>query len=700
MYLAISLDRFIAVIGTGVVLLVAGSVSAQTVVVDNADPGFSVLSGSWSTGTSSPDKYGSDYRYTSSGGSLSEVEWTPDLPEAGQYQVSVWYPEGSNRADNAPYTVHHASGSTLFRVNQQINGGQWNVLGVFDFDVGDASVTLSDDANPSVVIADAVRFVGVDPQPAFRAFWADAFSPGFKSASEINAMVGRAQQGNYNAIVAEVLAYQDDRGGGHGAYWHSDIVPWADEVSTGFDPLAYLCQQAHAQGIEVHAWLVTYRVCTVWPPRNNPHVQDEWIMVLPEDMGGGPATIDGKYTLDPGSPDVQDYLLSIVREIVTNYEVDGINWDYIRYTDRDAGYPSDTSYDRSSLARFQQITGYGGTPSPDLSSWQDFRRRTISELVRRTRAEIASIDNPRQPLRHTADLFATGNAPSSFSSSDAYNLYQDWRTWIENGWLDAGMPMNYKREHIPEHAQWYRNWVSAAVDRWRYDRHIFCGQGNYLNDKAASVAQLEYVYAVGADGSCNYSYEATADEDHDGIPEADWSWYTYVSDHLFTAPAPLPVMPWRHPGTAVEGTLWGRITDYYTDLPLDDATVRVGGLEPVHTDGNGYYVVTMVPADADGVLYDVEVTLDGYPDGFAAGVQVVAGDVRRRDIALDTPPVPCDMNGDNVLDSSDLGGWTFCMVGPAITFPDGHFCRAGDADDDADVDLADFAMCQPYFAGP
>ena len=166
------------------------------------------------------------------------------------------------------------------------------------------------------------------------------------------------------------------------------------DIQGGIDPLAYLIQQAHAQGIEVHAWLTTLRCRDSWPPANNPTLaaHPEWIMVAQADMNTGPQVIGSDYTLDPGSPDVQEYLISIVRELVTNYELDGIHWDRIRYEQTDAGYPAYTSYAKSGLARFKAITGYGGTPPPTGEpSWNDFRRRGITELVRRAQVEIESI---------------------------------------------------------------------------------------------------------------------------------------------------------------------------------------------------------------------------------------------------------------------------------------------------------------------
>lgn len=542
--------------------------------------------------------------------------------------------------------------------------------------------------------------------PMFRAFWADAFSSGFKSTSQITSMVSRAVSGNYNVIIAEVLAYQDTGSGGHGAYWNSSIVPKASDITGGIDPLATLVSQAHAQGLQVHAWLVPYRISTTWPPPGNAYLaaRPYWTMVPQAYLGTGPAKIDNKYFLDPGSPEVQEYLTSIVRELVTNYQIDGINYDYIRYVDEDAGYPADATYEFSSLERFRTITGYAGTPPPEgNTSWDDFRRRTIDELVRRTRAEIPWItSNPRQPLRFTCDLICWGNAPAAFNNSDAYkNVFQNWRYWLEQGWLDTGIPMNYKREWDATEAAWYRNWVDAAIG-WGYNRQVVCGQGNYLNPKAMSVTQLQYCINAGADGTCNYSYYDTCDENMNGSSENDWTWYTYVSTNLFTTAVPVPTMPWRDPAAATEGTLWGCITDGLTGDPIDNANVQAGtSLPAVKTDGNGLYVLTQIPAAAGGTAYTVTASKTGHPTGVVTGVVVLPGQIVRQNITLGgTPVLPGDMNLDGDVDFSDFGTFRLCLHGPELPYLVGHLCTRGDGDDDLDLDLADFAVFQQNFTGP
>ncbi|MBN1514615.1 MAG: family 10 glycosylhydrolase [Phycisphaerae bacterium] len=519
-------------------------------------------------------------------------------------------------------------------------------------------------------------------QSSMRAFWADAFHEGFRSTSQIDAMISMAMTGNYNAIIAEVLAYQDNVGSGHGAYWNSSIVPKAGDIVGGIDPLAYLVQQAHANGLEVHCWLVAYRVSTAWPPSGNTVVQPEWIMVPRSDMGGGPATVDGKYTLDPGSPEVQEYLVSIVRELVTNYEIDGIHWDYIRYTSTNAGYPADTGYDQSGLARFQDITGYVGTPPySGEPSWDDFRRREIDELVRRVRAEIPSVtSNPRQPLRHTAALITWGDAPSNFESTSAYGIFQNWRYWMEQGYLDAGIPMCYYREYNPPHDQWYRNWVDAAIG-WRYDRHMYIGPGIYLNSFADSVTQMQYARNAGADGLSTYSFAST---NNTGQIAADW--YPYVAANLFTSSIPTPDMPWRDPAVAGEGTLWGRVTDRFTGEPIDNATVQAGPGGPIQTDGNGYYVVTLIPASPAGTAYNVTASYPGYTDRTVVGV-VLAGDVSRLDILLGDCRNDNDCDDGVFCNGAETCLFGTCQPGTAVDCDDGVGCT--DDSCNADTDSCD-----------
>jgi hypothetical protein len=397
-------------------------------------------------------------------------------------------------------------------------------------------------------------------------------------------------------------------------------------------------------------------------------------------MGGGPAPLGSYYTLDPGSPDVQNYLLDIVRELVTNYEIDGIHWDRIRYDDGvgdDGGYPSNTSYNFSSLKRFQRNTGFVGTPAQSTSTWRDFRRQTVGEIVRRTRAEVAAVKtNPSQPLRHSAALICYGNAPSSCSgwtSTSAWAVFQDWRLWMEQGWLDAGIIMNYKRDHCPPQDDWYRNWVDRALACWQYDREIYLGTATYLNSMPNSVTQLDYALNAGAKGITTYSYVGTrlSGTECNSSWVSDFSWYSYVAANLFTSAVPTPYMPWKDPATATEGTLWGRVTDVSTGSPVDNATVQVAGRPAVQTDGAGYYVATLIPAAAAGTNYAVDVSAASLPGANQPAARILAGDIVRYDFALGAAPATILLSASSIDHEIEVGenladdGFTVTNTGTA-----------------------------------
>jgi hypothetical protein len=140
--------------------------TAGAIILDNP---AATLTGSWTTNNTATNKYGDDYLYattTASGGTNATATFRPNIITPGKYDVYVWYSDGSNRANNAPYTISYNGGSTTVLVNQQTGGGAWQLIGsALDFAKGtNGYVRLSNNANPTVVIADAVRFVYVEAQ--------------------------------------------------------------------------------------------------------------------------------------------------------------------------------------------------------------------------------------------------------------------------------------------------------------------------------------------------------------------------------------------------------------------------------------------------------------------------------------------------------------------------------------------------------
>ncbi len=128
-------------------------------IIDN--PAATVV-GTWSTGTASTDKYGADYRYKGQGTGSAYLQFAPNILTAGNYQVYEWHPIGSNRSLGTPHIIAYNGATATVLVNQQINGGQWNLLGTFNFGggtSGDVKITDGFSDAAQLAMADAIKFV-------------------------------------------------------------------------------------------------------------------------------------------------------------------------------------------------------------------------------------------------------------------------------------------------------------------------------------------------------------------------------------------------------------------------------------------------------------------------------------------------------------------------------------------------------------
>jgi hypothetical protein len=142
-------------------------------IVDNKDAGFSVSSGTWNTNNGGAQRWDpsdptSDYRYcrAQSGGETARAEWACTTLPAGTYEVFAWWPVFTySMGENVAYEVHHVGGTTTVRKDQNVDGGQWNSLGIFTFSASSHIVQIHNGAAQpgSYVVADAVKFVQTVP---------------------------------------------------------------------------------------------------------------------------------------------------------------------------------------------------------------------------------------------------------------------------------------------------------------------------------------------------------------------------------------------------------------------------------------------------------------------------------------------------------------------------------------------------------
>jgi len=140
-----------------------------TVIVDDADPGFSAnyTQDAWVTFEEiGAQHYGKAHAYNRLVGTgTDQATWEFTVPEPGAYDVYAWWWASENRPSDVPYVIDSAEGTKAVIVNQQEDGGQWNYLGTFEFEER-GTVTVTDDASSGRnVVADAIKLALVESDP-------------------------------------------------------------------------------------------------------------------------------------------------------------------------------------------------------------------------------------------------------------------------------------------------------------------------------------------------------------------------------------------------------------------------------------------------------------------------------------------------------------------------------------------------------
>jgi hypothetical protein len=158
----------------------SGSEEAAGIIVDNADAAGVSLTGAWTAASATAGFHGVDYLHDGGvkNGTCS-ARFTPDLPDAGSYEVFLRWTAHANRASNVPVEIRLPGGIVqTVTVNQQVNGGQWFSLGSYSFASGtspaEGSVTVRNSGVNGYVIADAVRFLNGADLPVVDLWASDA----------------------------------------------------------------------------------------------------------------------------------------------------------------------------------------------------------------------------------------------------------------------------------------------------------------------------------------------------------------------------------------------------------------------------------------------------------------------------------------------------------------------------------------------
>src|ERR1051326_2217245 len=336
------------------------------------------------------------------------------------------------------------------------------------------------------------------PAPEFRALWVDGFHAGIRTPDEAEQLVAAAKRGGFNTLIVQV------RRRGDALYLHS-FEPYVEDVAQipGFDPLGNIIELAHHNAMKLPAWI---NPPPVWrdqaPPKDPSHVfnqhgptatgDDMW---LTSDHVGAVKFPVG-YFLDIGNPAAADYIARVYLNVVRNYDVDGIHFDYIRYPETDGKQlprGADVGYNPTSLARFRRATGRTDTPEPGDQQFIEWRREQVTALVRRVYLEAKAI---KPKLKITGAVIAWGRPPATEQDFEnvapMQRIFQNWHAWLRDGFLDVAVPMNYAAESRPQVREWFNGWIEFEK-KHQHGRQIAVGIGAYQNTQEEVLAQVARV---------------------------------------------------------------------------------------------------------------------------------------------------------------------------------------------------------------
>jgi len=311
------------------------------------------------------------------------------------------------------------------------------------------------------------------PKREFRAAWIATVAnidwpskPGMPSIAQQEEFIKRLDQLKAlgcNAVIVQVRPAAD-------ALYTSQIEPWSRYL-TGrqgtppfpyYDPLLFMIEETHKRNMEFHAWFNPFRALMDSHKNMNPmsHVtrqHPEWII-----------NYDGKSYFDAGQPEVRDYVIQVIMDVVKRYDIDAVHIDDYFYPYRVAGLEYG---DRRSFSKYGQ----------SFSNKDDWRRNNVdlfisalNKDIKKTKPYVKLGISPFGVWRNI-NKDTTGSATHAGQTSYD-DLYADVVLWMQKGWIDYLLPQLY----------WEHNNHAAAFDvllQWwetkRFGRHIYYGLGVY-----------------------------------------------------------------------------------------------------------------------------------------------------------------------------------------------------------------------------
>lgn len=278
---------------------------------------------------------------------------------------------------------------------------------------------------------------------------------------ELVRMLDELDEAGINAVFFQVRSEAD-------AMYQSDIEPWSYWL-TGeqgkapdpfYDPLQFAIEEAHKRGMELHAWFNPYRAV-----RGSGYAQssDHISVTHPEWM----LEFGSLKVLNPGIPAVREYVVSIIEDVATRYDIDGVHFDDYFYP-----YPPNHIADEDQ----ETFAEFGG----DFTSIGEWRRANVDSLVKEVQETLAAV-RPEAVWGISPFGIWKNGVPSGIVGLDAYNvIYADAVQWLDQQWIDYLTPQLYwpfgGGQDYGKLAPW---WAEQAA---KNERHLYPGHGLYRSE--------------------------------------------------------------------------------------------------------------------------------------------------------------------------------------------------------------------------
>lgn len=357
------------------------------------------------------------------------------------------------------------------------------------------------------------------------------------SPASIRRVVAEAHAHRFNALFVQIRGRGD-------AYYLSSLEPRAEELSRApkdFDPLAEVVRDGHAAKLQVHAWMNT---CYVWGAGRKPYAASHVVNQHPDWLA---RDAKNKYVLrtapecegaflSPANPAARQHIHDVFLDVARRYDVDGIHFDYVRYPN--------ASYDYSNAALLWfRVWMRGRLTAPEIAradlrarrdrlayphlystEWQEFRRQQVTDMVGSICTDIKAI---KPWVIVSAAVFA-----DSFDACTTRG--QDWKTWLQRGYLDAVLPMAYGAS-TPLVSSQIADAVAVARASGRY---VYAGLGAWHIPATSTVAKIAVARRLGAQGVVLFSYGGITRDGTSG------TYLNAINAACFPSPIPVPTMPW------------------------------------------------------------------------------------------------------------------------------------------------------------